>query len=75
MYSWEIATERRERDRDLMRTAARERLVSEALAARTDRPTRKSLPLRLGAALASSVAALASILRTATGQSAWLHSN
>ena len=61
MYISHIELERGERNRELMRSAARERLVSEAIAGRTNGAGRLSTQARPGAWLLARRLSLASI--------------
>ena len=62
MYISHIELERRERDRELMRSAARERLVNEAIAGRKDGAGRVSAQAHPGAWLLARGLSLASVL-------------
>jgi len=70
MYISHLDAERRERDRDLMRQAARERLVNEAIAGQNRKARTNSSAARSWERLAAFGAAVASLLVVRGGQPA-----
>lgn len=71
MYTSHIEFERRERNRELQRTAEQDRLIGEALAARPGRAASERVAVQPGEWLMARAAALASFILTFPGQQAW----
>lgn len=71
MYISHIEIERRERNRELMRSAAWERLVNEAITGRKGDAGRVSAQVRPGARLLEHGLSLASVLVALSSQIAW----
>ena len=71
MYISHIELERRERNRELMHAAARERLIHEAVDGRKGAAGHADAPARPAAWLLANAAAVASLLIACLGQPAW----